>query len=70
MPREFNTYTCIPVEDLGRARALYRDVLELEVEEDVEDGTFYKSNKSRLYVFRSAGKSSGTHTQMALTVRD
>jgi predicted enzyme related to lactoylglutathione lyase len=63
----------LPAQDLERAKAFYRDKLGLTPtqERDPMGGLLYElSGGTGFAVFLSSGKSSGTHTQMALEVQD
>jgi catechol 2,3-dioxygenase-like lactoylglutathione lyase family enzyme len=60
----------IPAQDLGRARAFYRDRLGLEPAEEREGGLRYLVGDSEFHVFLSEGEASGTATQMGFEVDD
>jgi predicted enzyme related to lactoylglutathione lyase len=63
----------LPAQDLERAKAFYRDKLGLTPtrEGDPMGGALYElSGGTGFAVFLSSGKSSGTHTQLALEVQD
>jgi catechol 2,3-dioxygenase-like lactoylglutathione lyase family enzyme len=62
--------TRLPTQDLDRARAWYRDKLGLEPAETREGGLLYRFGATAFALFESGGKSSGTHTQMAIDVPD
>lgn len=62
--------TRLPAQDLARARAWYADKLGLEPVEERPGGLRYRVGSSLFTVFASAGASSGSHTQMALSVDD
>jgi catechol 2,3-dioxygenase-like lactoylglutathione lyase family enzyme len=61
----------LPVEDLARAKAYYRDKLGLEPTREVEGALFYEgSDNSGFLLFPTSGRPSGQHTQMAWFVTD
>jgi catechol 2,3-dioxygenase-like lactoylglutathione lyase family enzyme len=61
----------LPAEDLDRARRFYSEKLGLEPAEERPGGLLYKvADGSAFAVFQSAGKPSGTHTQMGWSVDD
>ena len=60
----------LPVRDLERARAWYRDKLGLEAAEEREGGLRYVFGATEFALFTSAGAASGTHTQMGFYVDD
>ena len=63
--------TALPVEDLARAKAYYRDKLGLEPTREVEGALFYEgSGNSGFLLFPTSGRPSGQHTQMAWFVTD
>jgi predicted enzyme related to lactoylglutathione lyase len=63
--------TTIPAQDLERARAFYAEKLGLTPRSEGPIGLRFRlANGTRFRLFRSGGKSSGTHTQMALMVDD
>jgi catechol 2,3-dioxygenase-like lactoylglutathione lyase family enzyme len=63
--------TALPVEDLARAKAYYRDKLGLEPTREVEGALFYEGNgNSGFLLFPTSGRPSGQHTQMAWFVTD
>jgi len=62
--------TRLPTQDLGRARAFYRDVLGLEPDEEREGGLLYKLGDTEFALFESAGQAKGEFTQMCLYVDD
>jgi predicted enzyme related to lactoylglutathione lyase len=62
--------TRLPALDLDRARAWYADKLGLRPVEERPGGLRYRVGHTVFTVFASAGASSGTHTQMALSVDD
>jgi predicted enzyme related to lactoylglutathione lyase len=63
--------TTIPAQDLERARAYYAEKLGLTLTSEGPIGIRYRlADGTRFRLFRSGGKASGTHTQMALMVED
>ncbi|MFL5540609.1 MAG: VOC family protein [Longimicrobiaceae bacterium] len=62
--------TRLPAQDLERARAFYAEKLGLEPFEERPGGLRYRCGNSFFALFTSAGKASGTHTQMGWEVAD
>ncbi len=62
--------TRLPCADLARARAFYRDKLGLEPTEERPGGLLYRCGDTHFALFQSAGRASGTHTQMGWKVDD
>jgi len=62
--------TRLPAQNLERARKFYSERLGLEPVEERPGGLRYQCGGSSFALFKSAGSPSGTHTQMALEVRD
>ncbi len=60
----------IPVQDLERARAFYRDKLGLEALEERDGGLRYCCAAGEFHLFVSSGRSSGTSTQLGFEVED
>ena len=61
----------IPAQDLERARAFYAEKLGLTPASEERIGLRYRLANGTLFrLFRSGGRASGAHTQMALTVED
>jgi predicted enzyme related to lactoylglutathione lyase len=61
----------IPAQDLERARAFYAEKLGLTPTSEGRIGLRYRlADGTRFRLFRSGGKASGAHTQMALMVED
>jgi catechol 2,3-dioxygenase-like lactoylglutathione lyase family enzyme len=60
----------LPVRDLKKARAFYSDKLGLDPAEERPGGLLYRCGGSEFALFESAGRASGTHTQMGWTVDD
>jgi catechol 2,3-dioxygenase-like lactoylglutathione lyase family enzyme len=64
-----STYTTLPVSDLERARAFYRDKLGLPEAMVTEGGVMYGSRGGQFFVYPSRFRPSG-HTQMSWLVSD
>ena len=62
--------TRLPAQDLSRARKFYLEKLGLEPLEERPGGLRYRSGSSFFVLFKSAGESSGSHTQMGWEVAD
>jgi catechol 2,3-dioxygenase-like lactoylglutathione lyase family enzyme len=60
----------IPVQDLDRARAWYRDKLGLEALEERPGGLRYCCAAGEFHLFLSSGAASGTATQLGFEVED
>ena len=61
----------IPAQDLERARTFYAEKLGLTPTSEERIGLRYRlADGTRFRLFRSGGKASGAHTQMALMVED
>ena len=61
----------IPAQDIKRARQFYEQKLGLKPGEAQPDGSvFYATGETMFFVFPSAGKASGNHTQIGLEVDD
>ena len=61
----------LPAQDLERAKAFYRDKLGLTPTQENPGSVLYEmAGGTGFGVFRSGGKPSGTHTQMAFEVQD
>jgi catechol 2,3-dioxygenase-like lactoylglutathione lyase family enzyme len=61
----------IPAQDIKRARSFYEQKLGLKpAEEQPDGGVFYEAGETMFFVFPSAGKASGDHTQLGLEVDD
>ncbi|WP_306188256.1 MULTISPECIES: VOC family protein [unclassified Streptomyces] len=60
----------LPAQDLDRARRFYAEKLGLEPEDERPGGLLYRCSGVDFVVFRSAGASPGTFTQMAFEVDD
>lgn len=73
MIKQARAAAMLPAQDLERAKAFYRDKVGLTPtqERDPMGGVLFElSGGTGFAVFLSSGKSSGTHTQMALEVED
>ena len=73
MLKQVRAAAMLPAQDLERAKAFYRDKVGLTPtqERDPMGGLLYElSDGTGFAVFLSSGKSSGTHTQLALEVPD
>ena len=68
--RAARTVTKLPAQDLGRARAFYRDLLGLEPVEERDGGLRYVCGDTEFHLFASAGAASGRSTQMGFEVED
>jgi catechol 2,3-dioxygenase-like lactoylglutathione lyase family enzyme len=64
-----DTYTTIPVSDLGRARRFYDTTLGLTPVLVTEGGIMYRTGATQFFVYPSAYRASG-HTQMSWIVGD
>ncbi|MEU0244762.1 VOC family protein [Streptomyces sp. NPDC006235] len=62
--------TRLPAQDLDRARRFYAEKLGLEPVDERPGGLLYRCGGAEFALFRSAGVSPGTFTQMALEVDD
>jgi catechol 2,3-dioxygenase-like lactoylglutathione lyase family enzyme len=62
--------TRLPAQDLQRARAFYADKLGLEPSEERPGGLLYHCASGAFALFKSAGVSPGTFTQMGWEVTD
>lgn len=62
--------TKIPVQDLDRARAFYRDRLGLDAVEERDGGLRYVCGMTEFHLFLSSGKASGASTQLGFEVDD
>jgi catechol 2,3-dioxygenase-like lactoylglutathione lyase family enzyme len=60
----------LPAQDLERARRFYAEKLGLEPVDERPGGLLYRCGGADFALFRSAGASPGTFTQMALEVDD
>jgi len=65
-----NVSTRLPVRDLRRARAFYRDQLGLDPIDERPGGLLYRCGSGTFALFESAGSAAGTHTQMCWEVDD
>ncbi|WP_274911448.1 VOC family protein [Streptomyces sp. WZ-12] len=62
--------TRLPAQDLARARRFYSERLGLEPVDERPGGLLYRCGGTEFVVFRSAGASPGTFTQMSWEVDD
>jgi catechol 2,3-dioxygenase-like lactoylglutathione lyase family enzyme len=63
--------TTIPAQDLERARSFYAEKLGLTPTSEGQIGLRFRlADGARFRLFRSSGKASGAHTQMAMMVDD
>lgn len=63
--------TAIPAQDVKRARQFYEEKLGFApAEEQPDGGAIYRFGDTGFALFKSMGKPSGEHTQMALEVDD
>ncbi|MGW0788484.1 VOC family protein [Streptomyces sp. NPDC002911] len=62
--------TRLPAQDLERARRFYSEKLGLEPVDERPGGLLYRCGDSEFALFRSAGASPGTFTQMGWQVDD
>jgi catechol 2,3-dioxygenase-like lactoylglutathione lyase family enzyme len=62
--------TRLPAQDLDRARRFYAEKLGLRPVDERPGGLLYRCGGGEFVLFRSAGGSPGTFTQMALEVDD
>lgn len=60
----------LPAKDLERAKKFYAEQLGLEPVSEDGTGVHFIVGGTRFRLFRSGGSASGSHTQLALTVRD
>ena len=70
MLKDGRVATRLPAQDLERARAFYSEKLGLEPSEERPGGLLYKCQGGVFALFKSAGASSGTFTQMGWEVDD
>ena len=61
----------LPAKDMERAKAFYKEKLDLSPVREDADGLFYECGKGTgFFLFTSAGESRGDFTQMGFTVTD
>ena len=60
----------LPAKDLDRAKKFYAEQLGLTPESETDTGVHFVVGGSRFRLFRSGGSASGSHTQLALTLKD
>ena len=71
MLKSRRVHTTLPVSDLNRARQFYEDVLGIPPRTELPSGVFYDCGEgTRFALSKSAGGSSGAHTQMAFVTDD
>ena len=71
MFKQSRAAAALPAQDLERAKAFYRDKLGLTPTQEDRGGLIYElEGGTGFLVFLSSGKPSGTHTQMAVEVKD
>jgi catechol 2,3-dioxygenase-like lactoylglutathione lyase family enzyme len=70
MLEQSSVSTRLPAQDLERARSFYSEKLGLDPVEERPGGLLYRCGTTTFGLFASAGRSSGTHTQMAWEVAD
>lgn len=68
---DHRTHTTIPAEDLDRAIRFYADKLGLVPVRQESTRAWYETGEgTRFYLYRTSGRPSGSHTQIAFTVDD
>lgn len=61
----------IPCQDFERAKGWYKEKLGLSPTEETPAGAYYQgADGTEFFLFPSAGKASGDHTQVAFEVKD
>ena len=71
MLSDHQVYAAIPTADLDSARRFYEEVLGFAPRSENPAGIYYDAGAGTYFILtRSAGKASGTHTQMAFRVSD
>ena len=70
MLKDGRVATRLPAQDLQRARAFYAEKLGLEPSEERPGGLLYRCASGVFALFKSAGTSPGTFTQMGWEVDD
>jgi catechol 2,3-dioxygenase-like lactoylglutathione lyase family enzyme len=71
MLKDCRVHTTLPVSDLARAREFYESVLGIPPTTELPSGVFYDcGERTRFALSKSAGASSGAHTQMAFVTND
>ena len=63
-------HTALPVADMSRATAFFREKLGLVPDSETESTAFYQAREGQLALFLSSGQPSGQHTQIGWTVID
>lgn len=67
---EARVVTKLPVRDLNRARAFYRNQLGLEPVEERDGGLRYLCGTTEFHLFVSSGAASGRSTQIGFEIED
>jgi catechol 2,3-dioxygenase-like lactoylglutathione lyase family enzyme len=67
---EASVHTALPVADLSRAKAFFRDKLGLIPDSETESTAFYQAREGQVALFVSSGHPSGQHTQIGWIVDD
>jgi catechol 2,3-dioxygenase-like lactoylglutathione lyase family enzyme len=65
-----SVHTALPVADLSRAKAFFRDKLGLVPDSETESTAFYQAREGQVALFVSSGHPSGQHTQIGWIVSD
>jgi catechol 2,3-dioxygenase-like lactoylglutathione lyase family enzyme len=66
----FDAIAVLPATDMERAKRFYKEKLGLVPDEDGEDGAWYRSGRSRLFLYPSSSSGIGAFTQAAWMVDD
>jgi catechol 2,3-dioxygenase-like lactoylglutathione lyase family enzyme len=67
---EASVHTALPVADLSRAKAFFREKLGLIPDSETESTAFYQAREGQVALFVSSGHPSGQHTQIGWIVND
>jgi catechol 2,3-dioxygenase-like lactoylglutathione lyase family enzyme len=71
MLKSCRVHTTLPVSDLNRARRFYETALGIPPRTELPSGVFYDcGERTKFALSKSAGGSSGTHTQIAFVTDD
>lgn len=70
MLANYPVHTTLPAGDMERAKQFYSKTLGLSIESEAPGGIFFRSGSTRFLVFPTAGRPSGSHTQMGWAVAD
>jgi catechol 2,3-dioxygenase-like lactoylglutathione lyase family enzyme len=71
MLKNCRVHTVLPVSDLDRAREFYENTLKIPPKAELGSGVFYDcGERTRFALSKSAGRSSGGHTQMGFVTDD